>query len=42
MGEMVNKVVAAILTVAWAITKETSQTENEVIGAYEKFIREVR
>lgn len=38
MGEMVNKVVAAILTIAWAITKG----ENEVIGAYEKFIKGVR
>ena len=42
MGEMVNKVVAAILTIAWAITKGVSQTENEVISAYERFIREVR
>lgn len=42
MGEIVNKVIAAILTVAWAITKGVSQTENEVIDAYKKFMWEVR
>lgn len=42
MNDMVNKIVAAILTIAWAITKQTSQTDSEVLRVYEKFIKEVR
>lgn len=42
MGDLVSKVVAALLTIAWASKCNGYQSESEIARAYRSFYEEVR
>jgi len=42
MGEMANKIVAAILTVAWSVKQNGYVSEREIIEKYRKFYEAVK
>lgn len=42
MGDMVNKIVAGLLTLGWAYKMNGYVSEDEIVKAYRRILREIK